>query len=609
MVAAHHIDCDTFLRYRCQEIIQKSHCIHSGTVPVIEDIAGKWWTIMQEDLGALGRMPNLQPVTWTDDGWLKVGNNGTPYESFVSKITKPKSEGDIRVKRLPTTDDFRSYPLGMQWQWNHKPDDEAWSLFERPGWLRLKTANVTATLPQTRNMLTQRIFAIKDKYTTGSVRLDVRHLTEGDRAGICILQDPYALIAAQRIDGKIQLIWLQDQVKDAGSSFKPAEKTLDVELTDSIVYLRASIMYGENKTKFYYSTDNRRWKSLGSETSQSFNLSVFVGARFGLFCQATKKKGGYADFDWFTTESEYNEEELCPATFSEPNENMYTATKLAVPTNQKTVETLIGERCIPVITATYADKHSEIVNSFTDFTAEDDSIVDFMNGQMIGTGQGKTKVTANYTDLYGNSFTTSFTAISSYFPLDYAHVRNNVVGTGTYKRNSNSGSFTFADTSNQMGWVYDNPVDMSGYRFLVVQLTAKQSAKAQVNLYISDKTSGACTSVPLATDATETVIDLSQATYTSKTSNGKPLATEKIRMVTFSAGVANKTLNIKEFFLTNDPKYDAIRDVSLRPSADAPVNVYTLHGQLLRQHVTPRQATQGLPAGIYVVGGRKVIVK
>ena len=232
-----------------------------------------------------------------------------------------------------------------------------------------------------------------------------------------------------------------------------------------------------------------------------------------------------------------------------------------------------------------------------------------MNGQMIGTGQGKTKVTANYTDLYGNSFTTSFTAISSYFPLDYAHVRNNVVGTGTYKRNSNSGSFTFADTSNQMGWVYDNPVDMSGYRFLVVQLTAKQSAKAQVNLYISDKTSGACTSVPLATDATETVIDLSQATYTSKTSNGKPLATEKIRMVTFSAGVANKTLNIKEFFLTNDPKYDAIRDVSLRPSADAPVNVYTLHGQLLRQHVTPRQATQGLPAGIYVVGGRKVIVK
>lgn len=42
---------------------------------------------------------------------------------------------------------------------------------------------------------------------------------------------------------------------------------------------------------------------------------------------------------------------------------------------------------------------------------------------------------------------------------------------------------------------------------------------------------------------------------------------------------------------------------------DKPVDVYNTQGQLLRQNVEPSQATQGLPAGIYIVGGKKVIVR
>lgn len=44
-------------------------------------------------------------------------------------------------------------------------------------------------------------------------------------------------------------------------------------------------------------------------------------------------------------------------------------------------------------------------------------------------------------------------------------------------------------------------------------------------------------------------------------------------------------------------------------NSDRPVNVYNTQGQLLRQNVKPSQATTGLPAGIYIVGGKKVIVK
>ena len=602
--------------YEEKMVVEKSYdnvpnTIHQGAL--VEDVNGKWWTVMQEDLGAMGRMPNLQPVKWTTDGWLTVGLNGKPYKSFDSKVTKPAATGDVRVKRLPTTDVFRTYPIGMQWEWNHKPDNTAWSLFERSGWLRLKTANVTTKLPQARNMLTQRIFAIKGKETTGTVRIDTRGLTEGDRAGICILQDPYAMICVEMVDGKLQLRWEQDKVRDENA--KAAEKTQAIELPDSIIYLRAGMKYEENKAKFYYSTDNKTWKRLGSDTSQSFNLSVFVGSRFGLFCYATKAKGGYADFDWFSTEANFNEEDVYPANFVAPVENLYKATALAVAATQTLTsgaiaEVMIGEKYVPVVTATYADKHKAVVNDNTEFTAAEKGIVEFYNGQILGISQGSTEVTATYYDVLGNAVEKKFTAKSGYFPFSNQYVRGDIAGTGTYRLNQTNITFKFTSADSQMGWVYDAAKNLSDYKYLVIRTTAKQSANAKVNFYTTDKTTGLCSSLPLSTTGTETVIDLTEAKYTApKTSVGKALNLKSIRMVTFS-GDLNKTLAVKEMFLTSDPQYDPTGIVEMTNQLEGNrVNVYNLSGRLVRSGVNRRQATQGLPAGLYIVDGVKVLVR
>ena len=39
------------------------------------------------------------------------------------------------------------------------------------------------------------------------------------------------------------------------------------------------------------------------------------------------------------------------------------------------------------------------------------------------------------------------------------------------------------------------------------------------------------------------------------------------------------------------------------------VDVYSLQGVLVRKNVKSANAVKGLPAGIYVIGGQKVIVK
>lgn len=52
-----------------------------------------------------------------------------------------------------------------------------------------------------------------------------------------------------------------------------------------------------------------------------------------------------------------------------------------------------------------------------------------------------------------------------------------------------------------------------------------------------------------------------------------------------------------------------VKDINIDSNPTGPVDVYNMNGQLLRHNVERNDATQGLPAGIYIVGGKKVIVK
>ena len=205
---------------------------------------------------------------------------------------------------------------------------------------------------------------------------------------------------------KMQLVWWQDKVTNAGDSFQAAEKTKEFEMpADSIVYLRASFNYSTSKTQFYYSLDNKKWTALGSETSMGFNLTVFVGARFGLFCYATKTKGGVADFDWFTTEEEYDEEGMYGELKTTLDEKMFTVTKI-VPT-KKTLDALIGGFISPGITATYKDKHTEVVTSQTVFTPETEGIVSSVTDRWPVLIKVVHVWQPPFTDLFGNQVDTA----------------------------------------------------------------------------------------------------------------------------------------------------------------------------------------------------------
>jgi beta-xylosidase len=261
--------------------------VHQGAL--IKTQTDEWWTLLFVDSGPLGRFPSLQPVTWVD-GWPMVGVDGKAVVTY----RKPNVGAQFPETQLPTSDEFEQPSLGMQWGWNHNPDSSAWSLTTRKGYLRLATVKPVTSLSEAPNMLTQRPFVHYGggKPTTGTVKMDFSHMKDGDVAGLAVFQDPYAFIAVKQINGRKQVVMVNNG-DVAGQVDIPKGTT---------VYLRAIVNNATKKASFQFSFNNKQYRNLGNEMEMRFNLKLFTGNKFGLFNYATIEKGGFVDFDWFRAE-------------------------------------------------------------------------------------------------------------------------------------------------------------------------------------------------------------------------------------------------------------------------------------------------------------------
>lgn len=260
--------------------------IHQGAL--IQTQTGECWTILFVDSGPFGRFPSLQPVTWID-GWPMIGVNN----KAVTTYKKPNVGKTYPIKNFPTSDEFNNKNLSMQWGWNHNPDPTKWSLTEKPGHLRLKTASVTQTLTTARNTLTQRPFAKRDQTmpTVGTTKMDVSQMKDGDIAGIAVFQDPYAYIGVKQKGSSKYIIMVNNG------------KTIDsVAINATTIYLRTIAFNATQKATFEYSIDNKNFKQSGNELLMHFSLKIFTGNKYCLFNYSTKQTGGHVDFDWFRME-------------------------------------------------------------------------------------------------------------------------------------------------------------------------------------------------------------------------------------------------------------------------------------------------------------------
>ena len=241
---------------------------HQGALVDTPD--GEWWFYHFQDMPVLGRVIHLQPVHWQDD-WPLMGVDldgngvGEPVASWNTPLpSQPVS--------LQVSDDFSGPTLGLQWQWNHNPENSHWSLTEKKGWLTLH-ALPADSLKASRNMLTQKVVGYVSESTTllSSKGLCYAGLfcigKQFNAIGLC----PQGIYT--EFDGKKQVV--------KAGKFKQ-------------LWLRVTNDCFKNEHQFWYSTDGENFTPVGDP--YPMRSGYWKGIRTGLYCYGSD---GQAQFDYF----------------------------------------------------------------------------------------------------------------------------------------------------------------------------------------------------------------------------------------------------------------------------------------------------------------------
>ena len=279
-----------------------------GTIVDTEE--GDWYGIMFQDRGGVGRVLTLSPVRWLD-GWPMLGDE---YNK-VPEVMRPYKSGQPEAA-IVKSDDFSAEKLGLHWQWNHNPVDNAWSLKERPGFLRLKTSRVVPNLYLAPNTLTQRM---EGPTCSGYIRMDLSKMKDGDCAGLAAFNGDSGVLTIKKEGKKLvlqmteQKVSLTDREKAVTKVEEKVVETVNLSTAfksqasknkSQIIYLRLDGDFQPrhgDAANFYYSLDGQQWTKIGTENyrMQFDYRRFFMGSKFGIFNYATKKVGGYVDVDEF----------------------------------------------------------------------------------------------------------------------------------------------------------------------------------------------------------------------------------------------------------------------------------------------------------------------
>jgi hypothetical protein len=256
--------------------------LHQGGI--VETPTGEWWGFSMMDANSVGRLTALSPVTWKN-GWPYFGlegNLGRTPRTWVKPNTGSKHSPQAPYRR---SDDFSGKRLQPVWQWNHVPVDGKWSLSERRGFLRLH-ALPAPDLWRARNTLTQRSIGPR---STVTATLETSGMKIGDVAGLALFNRPYAWLGIERSSKGHVVAYFDESTGEPVRTVVLAKR----------VWLRAECDFVRNKAAFRYSTDGKRYVSIGQPYTMAYGLITFQGVRYSLFSYNTLpgNDGGHADFD------------------------------------------------------------------------------------------------------------------------------------------------------------------------------------------------------------------------------------------------------------------------------------------------------------------------
>ncbi len=245
----------------------------------------------QKGTSVLGRETFLSPVSWTAGGWPVAGRNHHVALEMEAPLLPP-----FPVKAPEPRTLFNTEKLGMNWLHVRNYDPKNFSLSDRKGYLRIRTAKDRLT----RKSEEPAFVGVRQSAFRLSARTGMEFMPrqDGEEAGLCVRSndDNHYEIGAGRFDGK-NLIFVRNWVKSR--EYWIAQQPLD----SNKVQLEIACL--EDRYQFAWSADGKSWKTLAASPSEDLSKEKaggFTGTVIGLYATSNGKESrNHADFAWFET--------------------------------------------------------------------------------------------------------------------------------------------------------------------------------------------------------------------------------------------------------------------------------------------------------------------
>ncbi len=278
----------------CTEFCSDLHNWNSGVAQggIVQSTDGKWFGVLFQDHGALGRIPVLVPVIFIDDVPV-FGEDGIAPDIVSIHNNKPN------YKYAPLyTNDFTN----PAWQFNHIPNKKLTSVSQNS--YSITTDKTVINITQATNTLTQRTFT---EHCEGTVTVDACQINEGDFTGFCALEGEYGFIAITKENEEFYLVeaehkipyspWTMGVHDDSEPTIIEKKK---IENSSLILKMKFDLSREKQEAQFFYfDTTSKKFEQFGKSVKLRYTLDQFVGVRFALFLYSTKHTGGKSTFSDF----------------------------------------------------------------------------------------------------------------------------------------------------------------------------------------------------------------------------------------------------------------------------------------------------------------------
>ncbi|MBC8078755.1 MAG: glycoside hydrolase family 43 protein [Gorillibacterium sp.] len=267
----------------------------TGHADLVQAHDGSWWAvflgirpIVYPPRHHLGRETFLAPVTWTEDGWPVIGNNGR-VDLQMDVPTLPQVPWPLTASR----DDFDEEKLGLEWNFLNNGEERDWSLKERTGWLRLygsaealkDTGHVTFVGRRQQHF-----------NCAATTKLEFGPSQDGEEAGITVLMNHrfHYDLAVVRVNGERCLLFrrqLGDLIKEELTPI-PGAQAVQLSVEADIEHYVFSYLLGNGDKVI-----------IGKGECGTLSKEVaggYTGVYFGLYATGKGRRCSVpADFGWF----------------------------------------------------------------------------------------------------------------------------------------------------------------------------------------------------------------------------------------------------------------------------------------------------------------------